>query len=508
MADYQLAHLDLSTRIELVSVLLDPSRRWGLVTELAQKHRVSRKFLYELRDTAQTYLQEALLPHPAGRKAARNQVEIDDDFVQRTILALLSIVPGTVRTIQLFLDLVLGSPRSVGFISQSAKKLGAAALEYTQALRFPILVLAEADEIFQGRHPCLTLVDQRSFLALSLSAQTHRDETAWGSLLLDVQQQGVHLVDVASDGGRGIQAGVKAVSEQIPLRPDLFHLLREAYRVTQRLEKRAYRAIEAAERARRAHQEQEMPKRRRGAPIKGKLELSQAEAEEQEAIAQLDAWEWLSHEIRLALEPITPQGLIASSQAARQTLETAIALLKTLENATIQGFTEPLSEKLDELIAPLEWLQQALAAWREGVPAELEAYIVWAWKHQKELNLTIEQVLRSSQQDLVSAYWNALSLFHRSSSLAESFHSWLRPYLQVHRGMPAWLLPLMQLLWNHHVFQRGKRQGQSPMELAGLGDLPSLSELFDGLSRSEMFSDGVGQFFKVQEKCYPISIGL
>lgn len=508
MADYQLAHLDLSTRIELASIMLDPARPWGQVTELSKAHHVSRKFLYELRDTAQEALLRALLPQPAGRKAASNQLVIDDDFVQRTIMALLSVVPGTIRTTKLFLELVLGTPRCVGYISQKAKKLGACALEYIQGLSLPIVALAEADEIFQGRQPCLTLVDGRSFLALSLSTQSHRDETAWGSVLMDVQKQGVHLVDVASDGARGIQAGVKAVSELIPLRPDLFHLIREAHRITQRLEKQAYQAIEMAERARKAKRELEMPQKRRGAPIKVKVELPKAEAEEQKTSAHLDTWEWLSHEIRQALEPITPQGRIASSQQARQTLEIALELLNSLDNSTIQPFIGQFSEKLDELLAPLAWLEQALLPWQEGLDPELEAFIIWAWKHQKELEITVEQVLPVDQLDLVAGFWNALSLFHRSSSLAESLHSWMRPYLQAHRGMPTWLLPLLQLFWNHHTFQRGKRQGKSPMQLAGLENALSLSELFDRVIHPERFDANIGQFFKVQEKCYPISIDL
>ncbi len=508
MADYQLAHLDLSTRIELVSRLLDPARPWGLVTQLSKEHGVSRKFLYELLEKALPSLSEALLPQPAGRKANRNQVEVDEAFVQRVIGVGLSVVPGTVRTVQTVLDLLFGVHRSVGYISQSAKVLGAQALAYNQGLHLPLLALAEADEIFQGRKPCLTLVDGRSFLVLSLSSQSHRDETAWGGVLLDVQKQGVHLVDVASDGAQGIQAGVKEVSLLIPLRPDLFHLIREAYCVTQRLDKAAYQAIQTAERARRARQEQEMPKWRKGAPLKVKLALPQAEAEEQQAIAQADAWEWLFHEIRQAIEPINPQGLIASSQSARQTTETALELLKTLDHPTIQSFAHQLAEKLDELLAPLDWLEQALAPWRKGLDPDQEAWIIWAWKHQKELGIPVEQVLPASDQNLVTAFWNALSLFHRSSSLAESLHSWLRPYLQVHRGMPEWLLPLLQLIWNHHVFPRGKRQGQSPLALAGLENVVSLSAQLDQLTQSEKPAPVSADFFKVQEKCYPISVGL
>ena len=485
MADYQLAHLTLSTRIDLVSLMLDPDRPWGMVTELSRKYGVSRKFLYELRDKAAKSIYEALLPKKPGRKANSNLVEIDDNFVRKSIAVYLSVVPGTIRTVQMLLDLLFDVQRSTGYISQTANKIGAEALEYSRGLRLPILALAEADEIFQGRKPCLTVVDGRSFLVLSLSAQEHRDETTWGCVLLDVQKQGVHLVDVASDGARGIRAGVKEACPMIPLRPDLFHLIREAYRVTQRLEKRAYRAINIADRARKAKQEQNMPKRRKGAPLKVKVELPQAEAEERQAIEQLDAWQWLFHEIRQAIEPVNSQGLSASSRLARQTVETALELLTILDNDTIRTFACKLSDKLDELIAPLEWLEQALAPWREELPADLEALIIWAWKHQKELEITTAEVLPTSQQALVEAFWNALSLFHRSSSLAESLHSWLRPYLQVHRGMPQWLLPLLQLVWNHHVFQRGKRQGKSPMQLAGLENVPALADLFDRLTSVE-----------------------
>ena len=97
---------------------------------------------------------------------------------------------------------------------------------------------------------------------------------------------------------------MKAVSLLIPLRPDLFHLIREAHRATQRLERAAYRAIENAERARRVQEEQVLPKRRRGAPLKVKVALPQALAEEQQTILHLDTWEWLFHEMRQALEPI------------------------------------------------------------------------------------------------------------------------------------------------------------------------------------------------------------
>lgn len=508
MDDYQLAHLSLSTRLELTALMLNPSRPWGQATELSRQYGVSRKFLYELRHKANQALTRALLPQEPGRKGRNQALWVDDAFIQRFIAICLSVVPGTVRTVRLLLELLLGVQRSTGFISQTAQALGAKAQQHNQSLHLPMQALAEADEIFQGRQPCLTLVDGRSFLVLSLSAQQHRDETTWGSVLLDVAQQGVQLVDLACDGARGIRAGVQATGLAIPLRPDLFHLIREAHRVTQRLEKRAYKAISTAERARRDRQEQDRPKPRRGAPLKVKVALPQAEAEERQAIEHLDAWEWLFHEIRRAIEPVDAQGLIASARQARQTVETALELLQTLNHETIRHFASQLGEKLDELVAPLEWLEQSLAPWRAGLDPQTEAFIVWAWQHQKELGVPAEQILPESEATHGVAFWEALSLFHRSSSLAESLHSWLRPYLQVHRGMPAWLLPLLQAVWNHHPFQRGKRQGKSPLAWAGVEEAPTLAELFDRLVGKELPIPVPDWFFKVPQKCYPISVDI
>ena len=51
----------------------------------------------------------------------------------------------------------------------------------------------------------------------------------------------------------------------------------------------------------------------------------------------------------------------------------------------------------------------------------------------------------------------------------------------MHREAPQWLLPLLQLVWNHHRFSRGKRAGSTPLELAGITDAPTLAEALNQL---------------------------
>jgi hypothetical protein len=151
--------------------------------------------------------------------------------------------------------------------------------------------------------------------------------------------------------------------------------------------------------------------------------------------------------------------------------------MQTLPGKKIADFAQHLQDHLDELLAPLCWLYETLKPWYQNLPADLTAWILASWRN----GLPKLAAIPAQWQSNAAAIWDALALFHRSSSLAESLHSWLRPYLAIHRGMPDWLFPLLQLFWNHHVFSRGKRAGYSPLQLAGVEHVPSLANVFDNL---------------------------
>jgi hypothetical protein len=462
--------------------MLNPDRLWGEVTALAQKYEVSRKFLYALQAKGRSALEQVFEPQTPGPKPLSQGLVVDRALLHQAMVVLSTVVPGTLRGIQLALDLLFGQTRSLGYIQQTLHQAGATAALQNRRISVPLAVLGEADEIFQGRKPCLTLVDGRSFLVLRLAPEAHRDATTWGVHFLDVQAQGVRFQDVASDGARGILAGVKEAELSVPLRPDLFHLQREGGKLARRLETQAYRAIETAERAKRAEREAQAPTRRPGPPLKVRVPLGEALIQEEQAIEHYDLFVWLRQEVRQALEPFDANGRRTSVRQAEATITTAIELLMTLNiSPAVNDFAQGLLKHQEELLAPLRWMEEALRPWSEALDATTEASILWAWRHRQSLNITISRDFPSSLHQVGTAYWDVLSLFHRSSSLAESLHSWLRPYLQVHRGMPDWLLALLQFFWNHHPFQRGKRQGNSPLKLAGVDDVPSLAEALKSL---------------------------
>ena len=483
MARYRLSELDWSTRLEIAATMLipRPQRPWGRATELARQYGISRTLLYQLRDKARKALEAALAPQEPGPKPHQETLMVDRDFI-RYAITVLALLRGSVRDIQQALALLFGVQRSVGFISETLQESGRRARAYQAQLTFPLAMLGEADEIFQGSHPWLTVVDGRAFLVLHLAPAQGRDATTWGLTFLDLEEQGVRFHDLACDGTQGIRAGVREAGLAIPLRPDLFHLFRDAHRLSRALERRAYQAIRLAERARRAEREAQAPKRRRGRPLKVTVPRPQAEAQEQQAIALYDAWSWLLQEVRQALEPLTPQGRLRSVAQARDTLETAIELMQELGHKEVTAFANRLQAHLEELLAPLAWVEEQLATWREEGDAATQAFIGWAWLHREALEVDIRRDFSPALQPLAEVFWQTMNLFHRASSLAEALHSWLRSYFQIHRGLPAWLGPLLQLFWNHHRFQRGKRAGRSPLELAGVEAVPSLSEVLARIS--------------------------
>jgi hypothetical protein len=478
MPEYRRKDLDLSTRIFLGVEMLYPAevRGWGRASELAEEYGISRSLLYQIKDRVFEALEAALKPKAVGRPAEVKNLVVDRDYLHKAI-AVMPLLTGSVRSIQMGLALLFGVQRSVGHISQTLKAAGAAAERQNEGVRVPLPVLGEADEIFAGHQPCLTVVDGRSFLVLNLAAAESRDATHWGLTFLDLAAQGVVFQDLAADGARGICAGLQDAELAVPLRPDLFHLLREGKRLANRLEKTAYKAVRTAEKVIRAEQEANQPTRRQGRPLKVELSAAEALQKETQAIATYDNFCWLLAEVHQALEPISNQHHLQDPQQAQQTLETAIELFQSLPGKKLADFAQQLQDHLDELLAPLRWLQETLAPWCQNLPADLEAWILASWRN----GLHPLETIPARWQRNATAIWDALALFHRSSSLAESLHSWLRPYLAIHRGMPDWLFPLLQLFWNHHVFSRGKRAGHSPLQLAGVEHVPSLASAFDSL---------------------------
>ncbi len=470
MTQYRVEHLDLSTRIEisLKMVMSSAERGWGWVTEMAAAYGVSRQTFYDLRDKLRSVLVKALQPQAPGPKAESQALEVDGEYIRwaTTVLAMLK---GSTRDIQLGLELLYGVGRSVGFISETVNAVGESAATYNGQLCPEQPVLGEADEVFQGMKPCFTVVDGQSFMVLNLSAEADRSGATWAKTFQQLTERGVEFQDIVSDNAGGIRAGLQKAGLGAVWRLDVFHVLHDGHRVRQKLENAAYRAMRQAECAEAYAAQQAERAGRVGRPRQATPPVSETVQQQDLAIEQFDLWTWLLSEVRFALEPVHGYR-INDSATARETLVVASDLMQQLDHPDITAFAASLLRNLDILLDPLRWLELQVTDWQQTLCPDDEALIMYACRCPDVAVDDLPEQLHLAAQ----AYEQALALFHRASSHAESFHSWLRPYLVIHRTLPDWLLPLATLFWNHHAFQRGMRAGHSPVALAGIDDPPSL----------------------------------
>jgi hypothetical protein len=470
MPQYRVEEIDVSTRIEigLKMVMGSADRGWGWVTERAAAYGVSRQTFYDIRDEVRAVLEQAVKPHAPGPKPASQMLKVDAEYIRRAT-PVLAMLKGSTRDVQLGLELLFGVERSVGFISETLNAVGQSAADYNAQLRPGQPIQGEVDEVFQRRMPCFTVVDGQSFMVLNLTAEADRTGETWAKTFKRLVDQGIEFQDIVSDNASGIRRGVSDAGLDAVWRLDVFHVIQEGHRISQKLENAAYRAIHQADRAHAYAADQTEGKRRVGRPRQAVGTIPETDRQQTLAITQFDLWTWLLSEVRFALEPVHGDRLNASA-TAREALEVASELMQALDQPDIIAFATRLLNNLDVLLDPLDWLEQQVADWQATLDPDDEALIVWVCRCPALALAELPERLHLA----ALAYDKALALLHRASSHVESFHSWLRPYLHIHRTLPDWLLPLAALFWNHHTFQRGKRVGHSPVELAGIDDAPSL----------------------------------
>ena len=95
------------------------------------------------------------------------------------------------------------------------------------------------DEVFSGRKPILTAVEQHSFAVVICEKEKRRDSDAW----LRALGSFVGLELIVSDQATGIE---KAVKERMFVRHqfDLWHIKRNMGRIRKQIESQAYKKIE------------------------------------------------------------------------------------------------------------------------------------------------------------------------------------------------------------------------------------------------------------------------
>lgn len=443
----------------------------GSVTELAERHQISRKFLYQQADKGAHALQQAFQPVALAEEEVLFYLPVTKAWLRQVVLGLVLLCHSSFRGVIAFCRDLLDQPIALGTVHNIVRE---AVVEARQSNARQDLARVQAgshDELFQGRQPVLVGIDLDSTYCYLLTPEAHRDAETWAVHLLDLTDQGLHPAYTVADGGQGLRAGQALAWPEVPCDGDVFHGLQPLTSLVTRLENRAYAAIARREVLER--QMQQAKRQQQGRSLSQRL--ARARLSETTAIRLADEVQtlaaWLQHDILALAGPAVP--------TRRELYDFVVAALQTLEPLDVQRIgpvRRALANQRDTLLAFATRLDQALEtlASQFAVPVSTlrellalsrmspttTAYWAKATALHQRLHgyfFPLQEALRDWRQH-----------FHRASSLVENLNSRLRNYFFLRRQIGPAYLDLLRFFLNHQPFQRShqaERVGKSPAAL-------------------------------------------
>lgn len=443
------------------------------ITQLAQTHGVSRKFVAQQVDKAEQALADAfVLPAPVEDRVLF-YLPVTKRWLRSFILALLLICHSSYRGVLELLRDLFGLTIAVGTIHNIARQAMERAQVVNDQQDLSGVRIGAHDEIFQTGQPVLVGADVDSTYCYLLSLEEHRDAVTWGVCLLDLQAQGFAPQAIICDGGTGLQAGQELAMPTTPRRGDVFHAFQEITALVTFLENRAYDVIATRSKL---EQRQASHERRRG-HRDGSLgqKLRQARSAEARAVTLADdvatLERWLHHDIlsvagpsyeeRCALYDFVVTELQARCRLCPHRIGPVCTYLVNHREALL-AFAKQLDVDMTVLA---EDFQISVDLVRQLLQTEtMSPSDPRRWPKEAALR----QRLRGRFHELSLATSAVASRTVRASSVVENLNSRLRSYFFLRRHLGADYLHLLRFFLNHRRFLRSEhaeREGKSPAEL-------------------------------------------
>jgi len=461
------ARLPESDRKDLAIQALAQS---ATISDLAARHGVSRKFVYQ-----QTHKAGAALDDAFSTAAPDDEVlfelPVTKAWLRQVIVGLTLICRGSYRGVVEFIRDLLGLSISVGCVHDvlQAATRAASAINHDQDLSS--IRVGLHDEIFQGAAPVLAGVDAQSTYCYILAAEQHRDADTWGVHLLDAAEQGLQPDYTIADAGQGLRAGQKAAWGDTPCHGDVFHIQRQCEGLANTLARLAQGVTSRRQtlKAKTTRAGQQGPDHE----FADHLERArQAEIQAHQLARDIRTLiQWLSHDILALAGPALATrrelfDFIVAELAAREPGDARrirpVRVALQNQRDTLLAFAGVLDDKL-AAIACAHAISGSLvreACVLHRLPSTSPAY----WQGWNRLRATMGGKFHT----LFAAVSRAMADTPRSNSLVENLNSRLRTYFTLRRHLGGSYLDLLRFFLNHRRFMRirhAERQGKSPREL-------------------------------------------
>lgn len=502
----KLPHLSWPEALTLGMLTLIPreDRPYGLITWASEMYGVSRTSMYELGKRIKARLLSVgdgsepsaseLAQVESESEAGLKEIEVTAEQVNRMILT--ATFPGNVsiRPTQELLDVAFDQKASIGTISELRLEAGRMAGRVLAGLDYSPVgsVIVGRDETFFQDVPLLLVIDPvSSTILLALACEDRQAET-WGTMLELVQEQGPSIVGFVEDMANTYEKSQKLADlTDATVQKDVWHLLRDGDTLKRKLERSAYKAMHAT-----FDLEKKLVKRWDESNFERYVE---AVAREEQAITQFDAYAELLSHLYDALEMVDLRaGEIRDPATAEWLLNETLTLMEGLTGKRIASFVKTARNHQSQLLTFLDWIAADLPDWQtrladllpDGDDADaFQRTAARHWRLQQMLinghaqwrttadETALELSLWTEAQPALDAFATDLMAIldaaGHTNSINECVNGILKSFLgnrQSFRNLETLqaYLDLFVLWHNMRVFQRGKRRGKSPFQIAGI----------------------------------------
>jgi len=440
------------------------------VSDLAARHGVSRKFIYQQTHKAVAALDDAFLSATPYDEVLF-EVAVTKTWLRQVIVALTLICHSSYRGVVEFMRDLLGLTISVGAVHQVLQSATRQAGVINREQDLSRIRVGLHDKSFHGATPVLAGVDAQSTYCYLLEVEHHRDADTWGVHLLDTAEQGLRPDYTIADAGQGLRAGQRAAWGNTPCHGDVFHIQRQCEGLANTLSRLAKGAT-----SRRKTLQAETGRAGQRGPndeLVTQLALArQTETKAHELARDIRTpTHWLRHDVLALAGPA-----LANRQMLFDFIVEELARRELGDARRIRPVRVALQNQRDALLAFVGVLDQKMADIAQAhaiaeplvreacmlrrLPSTSPAY----WQGWNRLRAK----MKCKFHTLLDAVSRAMADTPRSSALMETLNLRLRTYFTLRRHLGNSYLDLLRFFLNYHRFMRSRRaerNGKRPREL-------------------------------------------